>query len=90
MATGRVLVGTQPAASLHRRSTVSDVAETTATYMTSSTTEMHVSGLKTGIESRSTMQGTMTITTLSTTNLTCNLLQMEDMSQQVSRLIPET
>jgi hypothetical protein len=96
MTTGIVPMGTRPAASLHQRSTVEGMAETTATCATSSTVEMHAVGLKTGAEigsvmSRSSaMKGTMTIMAATMTNLTGSVLQKEDTSQEVSTLIPET
>jgi hypothetical protein len=85
MTTGIVPVGTRPAASLHHWSTVEGMAGTTVTCMTSSVGEMHATGLKTGTEiknvmSRSSMmRGTMTIMTLTTTNLTVSILQKGDM-----------
>jgi hypothetical protein len=47
---GVVPVGTRPATSLHQRSAVEGMAETTATCATSSTTEMRAIGLKTSTE----------------------------------------
>jgi hypothetical protein len=68
-------MGTRPVASLHRRSVVESMVETTVTCATSFATEMRVAGLKTSTESgsttsrNSTMKETMTITTPTTTNL---------------------
>jgi hypothetical protein len=91
-----VPMGTRPVASFHWRSAIEGMAETTATFMTSSTVEMHVPGLKTGVEIRSVMskssamKGTMTITARTMTNLIDNILLKEVTSQEVPRLIPET
>jgi hypothetical protein len=96
MTIGRVLMGTQPAASLHRRSTTEDATETTMTYMTSSTLEMHAAELKTSAEIESvnrknnTMKGIMIIMVLTMTNLTGSGHQKRDISQEVSRRTPET
>jgi hypothetical protein len=46
--TRRAFVGTQPVASLHRRSTTEDAAETTVAYVTSSAPEMHTTESKAG------------------------------------------
>jgi hypothetical protein len=76
MTTGRVLVGTQPAASLHRRSVTEDAIETTMTYTTSSVIGMHATELKTGAEigsvksKNSAMKWTMITMVLTMTNLT--------------------
>jgi hypothetical protein len=52
MNTGRVLMETQPVLSLHQRSTTEEAIEIIVTYTTSSTTEMHAAGLKTGAQIR--------------------------------------
>jgi hypothetical protein len=62
MAIGRVLVGTRPAASLHRRSAAKGKLQTTATCVMSSTTEMHAVGLRTGTGTGSATSSTMTWT----------------------------
>jgi hypothetical protein len=51
LTTGKVPVGTQPAASLHQRSAAEGVIGMTVICVTSSTAEMHVAGLKTGAKS---------------------------------------
>jgi hypothetical protein len=86
MTTSRVLVGTQIAASLHRRSMAEDTIETTATYMTSSATEMHVAESKTDAEigsvksKNSATNGNTIIMVLTTTNLTESIHQKGDTS----------
>jgi hypothetical protein len=50
MTTDRVLVGTRPATSLHQRSVAEGVTDITVTYVTSSTIDMHVTGLKADAE----------------------------------------
>jgi hypothetical protein len=96
MTTGRVLVGTWPVASLHRRSAIEDTTETTVTYVTSSATEMHVAELKTGAKigsmksKNSAMKGTMIIIVLTMTNLTGSVHQKGDTSQEASRRILKT
>jgi hypothetical protein len=86
MTTRIVLVGTQPTASLHRRSVAEDAIETTVTYTMSSVTEMHVAGMKTGTEIRrvksknSAMKGTMITMVLTTNNLTGSSHQKWDIS----------
>jgi hypothetical protein len=50
LTTGRVLAGTQPAASLHRRSVIEGVVGTTVTCAMSSVVEIHAVRLKTGTE----------------------------------------
>jgi hypothetical protein len=50
MTTSRVLVGTRPVESLHRRSMVEDTTETTATCVMSSAAEMHVAESKIDVE----------------------------------------
>jgi hypothetical protein len=94
MTTGRVPMGTQPAASVHQRGAAEGIPETTVTCMMSSTVEMHVVRLKTGTESRSvtssTMTGTMTIMVLFMTNLTGSALQEGGTFREVLRLILET
>jgi hypothetical protein len=52
MTTRRVLMGTQPTASLHQRNKAEDTIDTTVTCVTSSMTEMHVVKLKTDTEIR--------------------------------------
>jgi hypothetical protein len=95
MTTNIVLVGTQPVASLHQRSTIKGMEGTTMTCATSSAVEMHAAGLKTSAEIRSmtsrssAMRGTMTIMIPSMTNLTDSILHTGDTFQEVSRLIPE-
>jgi hypothetical protein len=75
MTTGRVLTGTRLAASLHRRSAAEDATETTMTYMTSSTIEMHTTELKSGIKigsvrsKNNAMKGTMITMVLTMINL---------------------
>jgi hypothetical protein len=65
--TKKAFVGTQPVASLHRRSVAKDAIETTVTYATSSTLEMHAAKSKASVEIGSvksknhTMKGTMII-----------------------------
>jgi hypothetical protein len=92
MTTGRVLVGTQPAASLHRRSATDDTTETTVTYVTSSPVEMHAARLKTGsVKSKnSKKKGTMITMVLTMTNLTGSSHQKWDISQEASRRTLET
>jgi archaellum biogenesis protein FlaJ (TadC family) len=96
MATERVLVGTQPAASLHWRSTAEDATETTVTYAMSSATEMHVVVLKTGAEigsmksKNNTMKGTMITMVLTMTILTRSGHQERDIFQEASRRTLET
>jgi hypothetical protein len=74
--TRRAFVGTRPVASLHKRSTAEDAAETTMIYATSSALEMHAAESKADIEIRSVksknnvMKGTMIIMVLTMTNLT--------------------
>jgi hypothetical protein len=62
MAIGSVLMGTRPAASPHRRSVAKGKLQTTATCVMSSTTEMHMVGLRTGTGTRSATSSTMTWT----------------------------
>jgi hypothetical protein len=70
------LPGARPAVSLHRRCAVEDTMETTAIYVTSSATEIHVAEFKAGAEIRSVksknsvMKGTMITMVLIMTNLT--------------------
>jgi hypothetical protein len=92
MTTGRVLVGTQPAASLHRRSATDDTTETTVTYATSCPVEMHAARLKTGsVKSKNSMKkGTMITMVLTMTNLTGSSHQKWDISQEASRRTLET
>jgi hypothetical protein len=94
MTTRKAFRGTQPAASLHRRSAAEDAIETTTTYVTSSTTEIHAADLKTGVEigsvkgKNSAMKGTMIIMVLTTTNLTGKGHRKWDTSQEASMHIP--
>jgi hypothetical protein len=66
LTTGRVLMGTQQAVTLHRRNVAEDKTGMTKICETSSAAEMHAAGLKTGIRSMSTLnrssvkKGTMT------------------------------
>jgi hypothetical protein len=92
--TGRVFMGTQPAASLHARSMAEDVAETITIYVTSSTPEMQAAESKTSAEIGSmkskniTRKGTMIIMVLTMTNLTESGHRKQDTSQEASRHIP--
>jgi hypothetical protein len=96
MTTGIVPMETQLVASLHWRSVVKGILETTTTCTMSSMAEMHMAGLKTGAKigsvwSRSSVgRGTRTIMAPTTTNLTASILQNGDMLQEVSRLITKT
>jgi hypothetical protein len=96
MTTGRVLMGTQPAASLHHRSIAEDAIEATVTYATTSMVEMHTAGLKTGAEIESVksknnvIKGTMITMVLTMTNLTGSGHQKRDIFQEASRRTPET
>jgi hypothetical protein len=87
-------VGTHPTTSLHWRSTVEGMVETTTTCATSSATGMHVARLKIGAECRSAlnnvMKGTIIIMVPSTTNLNGSAPQKEGTFHEVSMLIPET
>jgi hypothetical protein len=75
LTTIRAHAGTQPAASLPRRSAAENGIRTTWTYVMLSTTEMHTTGLKTGAKSETasrkigTMKGTMTTMVLTTISL---------------------
>jgi hypothetical protein len=92
--TGRVFVGTRPAASLHAGSVAEDAAETTVIYMTSSMPEMHVAESKAGAEigsmknKNSVRKGTIIIMVLTMTNLTGSGHQKWDTSQEASRHTP--
>jgi methyl coenzyme M reductase subunit C len=96
MITKRVLMGTQPAASLHWRSTAEEATKTTVTYVTSSAGGMHTAKLKIGVEIRSVksknsaMKGTMITMVLITTNLTGSDHQKRGISQEASRHTVET
>jgi hypothetical protein len=85
---------TQPATSLHRRSTAEEAIETTMTYVTSSAPEMQAAELKAGTKIRSVksknnaMKGTMIIMVLTVTNLTGSFPRKRDTSQEASRYIP--
>jgi hypothetical protein len=78
LTTDRVLVGTQQAASLHRRSVADGVGETTVTCTTSTAAEMHATGLKISAESESALNrnnmmiGIMITMVPTMTNLTGN------------------
>jgi hypothetical protein len=75
LTTGRVLMGTQPAASLNRRSTIEGVVGTIMTCVVSSSAEMHIARSKTGVEresawnKNSAMRGTVIIMVRTMTNL---------------------
>jgi hypothetical protein len=92
LTTSRVPVGTQPAASLHKRSVAEGVVGTTVTCMTSSVVEMPMVGSKTGVESESAwnrniaMRATMIIMVHTTTNHTGNAPLMEGITQEESKL----
>jgi hypothetical protein len=94
--TGRVRVGTQTAASLHRRSMAKDVTGMTETCATSSAVEMHVAGSITGAKSLSAMssndmmRGTMIIMVLPMTNLTDSAPRMSGTTHKESRPFPTT
>jgi hypothetical protein len=94
MTTGKVFMGTWPAASLHARSMAKDTAETTMIYMTSSAPEMHAAESKTGTEigsvksKNSVRKGTMIIMVLTMTNLTGSNHRKRDTSQEVSGHTP--
>jgi hypothetical protein len=83
MATGRVLMGTQSAASLHQRSMANSMVETTVTYVMSSVIEMHATGSKTNAEIRrmmsrnNEMRGTMITMAPTMTSLTSSVLLKE-------------
>jgi hypothetical protein len=90
------LPGARPAASLHRRCAAEDTMETTAIYVTSSATEMHVAEFKAGAEIRSVksknsaMEGTMITMVLIMTNLTGTGHRKQDTSQDASGHTPKT
>jgi hypothetical protein len=96
MTTRKVFVGTRPAASLHRRSTAENAAATIATYVMSSTVEMHAAKMKTDAKigsmknKNSMMKGTMITTVLTVTNLTGSSHWKRDTSQEVARHTAET
>jgi hypothetical protein len=91
---GRVLMGTRQAISLHWRNASEDETGMTEICVTSSTTEMHVTGLKTSARSVSALnwssvkKGTMTTTVLITTNLIVIVLSKGGTMQEESRLFP--
>jgi hypothetical protein len=80
LTTGRVLTGTRQAVSLHWRNAVEDKTGMTEICATSSTAEMHATGLKIGIRSTSALnkssmkKGTMTTTIPIMTNLIDSVL----------------
>jgi hypothetical protein len=86
MTTRRVLMGTQPVASLHRRSMAEEGIETITTYTMSYAVEMHVAELKIGAKIRSmksknsAMKGTMITMVLNMTNLSESCHQKWDIS----------
>jgi hypothetical protein len=96
MTTGKVLMGTRLAASLHQRSMAEDATEATVTYVMSSTVEMHVAKLKAGtkiesVKSKNDMiKETMITTVLTMTNLTRSSHRKWETSQEVSKCTPET
>jgi hypothetical protein len=87
MTTGRVLMGTQPVASLNRRSVAEDAIESTTTYVMSSVAEMHVAKFKTGsMKSKNrVMKGTTITMVLTTTILTRSGHQKRAISMVASR-----
>jgi hypothetical protein len=91
MTTGRVLMGTQPVASLNRRSVAEDAIESTTTYAMSSVAEMHVAKFKIDAETGSmksknrVMKGTTITMVLTTTNVTRSRHQMQAISVVASR-----
>jgi hypothetical protein len=80
MTTGRVLIGTRQAVSLHQRNTAEDETGMTEICETSFVAEMHAARLKIDARSVSALnrgnvkKGTMTTTVLIMTNLTNNIL----------------
>jgi hypothetical protein len=94
MTTGKAFRGTQPAASLHMRSTGEDATEKTTTYVMSSVPKMHATESKASAEigsvksKNNTMKGTVIIMVLCTTNVTRKGHRKWDTSQEASRHIP--
>jgi hypothetical protein len=94
LTTGRVSMGTLQAISLHRSNATEDDTETTEICMTSSTIEMHTTGLKTSVRSVSALnrgnmkKGAMTTTVPITTNLTDIVLPKGGTMLEKSRLFP--
>jgi hypothetical protein len=92
MTTGRVLMGTRQAVSLHQRNTAEDETRMTEICMTSSAAEMHMLGLKTSVRSASALnrsnvkKGTMTTMVPIMTNLIDSILLKEGAMQEESRL----
>jgi hypothetical protein len=96
LTTGRVLTGTQQAVSLHRRNATEDETKMIEICATSSTAEMYMTGLKTGIRSvsasnrSSVKKRTMTTMVPITTNLIDSILLKGGTMQEESRLFPMT
>jgi hypothetical protein len=96
MTPGRVPMGTWLVVSLHRRNVAEDEIRMAKICMTSSTAEMHATGLKTGARSmialnRSNVKkGTMTTTVPIMINLTDSVLSKEGTTQEVSKVFPTT
>jgi hypothetical protein len=84
--TGKAVVGTRLAASLHWRSVAEDATGITVTYATSSASEMHVAELKADPKIRSmkrknsVMKGKMITIVLTMTNLTGSGHRKQDTS----------
>jgi hypothetical protein len=96
LTTGRVLTGTQQAVSLHQRNATEDETKMIEICATSSTAEMYMTGLKTGIRSvsasnrSSVKKRTMTTMVPITTNLIDSILLKGGTMQEESRLFPMT
>jgi hypothetical protein len=96
LTTDRVHVGTQPAVSPHWRNAAECGIRMIVICMTSSTTEMHTAGLKTGARSANILsksrakKGTMTTIVPIMTNLTDSVLPKEGVMQEESRHSPKT
>jgi hypothetical protein len=96
LTTGRVLMGTRQAVSLHRRNATEDKTEMIEICSTSSTAELHATGLKTGVRSTGTSnrssvkKRTMTTTVPIMTKLTDSILPNGGAMQEESRLFPMT
>jgi hypothetical protein len=96
MTTGKVLMGTRQAISLHRRNTTEDEIGMTEICATSFMAEMHVARLKTGVRNVSALnmnsvkKGTITTTVPITTNLIDSVLLKGGAMQEESRLFPTT
>jgi hypothetical protein len=94
MTTGKAFIRTRPIASLHERRAAEDAIETTVTYATSFTAEMHAAELKADAEigsvksKSSTMKGTMITMVLTMTNINGSGHRKCDTSQDTSRYIP--